>query len=235
MGVLRHLATVDFRKYTGQLSFSQWAAELAAACESVPTPQDVAELVPDAPNLVPDVAEQAPKLSVEELSELLDSTDYLELTSAVASVDEALQVKDEVGSFVISKQNGRPKLQNKLKRAKARLAAMSPGAQPLKEEAPRAAEEVEATCEDYMEVSEDGRELSGSGGLDVDGYHGAWELDRWREGISRSRCKSLFHVFMSYPRSVACPTKPWCTNVHPNAFCSLSEGWKGQSTPKVQV
>ena len=230
MGVLRQLATVDFRKYTSQLSFSQWATEwaveLAAVSESMPTPQDVAELAP-APNLLPDVAELAPKLSVEELSQLLESSGYQEMMSAVASVEEALQIKDEAGSFLISKQNGRPKLQNKLKRVKARLADMSPGPQPSKEEAPRASDEVEMSCEEYMEVSD--RELSGSGCLDVDGYHGAWELDRGREGMSWSRCRSMFHVFVSYPRSVACPTKPWCTTVHPAAFCSLSEGWKGAS------
>ena len=162
MAMLRQLAVTDFRSDPDvQLSFPLWAEGLPTIPAVPPhAPHDASLSEPEAqdeakePSAETSRAPSAPK--VEDLCSFLDSASDADMAKAVASVEEALQAKDTAGAFVIQKQNGRPRLQNKLKRTKARLADLlaksaEPSTQPQQRQAhpPEISQEER---EDYLKI-----------------------------------------------------------------------------------
>ena len=176
-----------------------------------------------------------PLRSADEWCDLLDVAVNSELTNVIAAIEEALQEKRSDGSFVLNKSNGRNKLQNKLKRAKARNITK------VEEESKEASSELDhlarqETSEAKVEedvVEDQVENVSGLGQMDLDGYHGVHRLPQipflpWK---SWDRCKHRSHVFVSgpelpnaWPYPWPCPDNvTWCTSMKPVVFCTLFE------------
>ena len=227
MGMLRELVTADFRDYNSSLSFPLWAEKLPA----IPAVQHEAPDIPELPEPTESTESEPSAKSVpcvEDLCSLLDSASDGEMANAITSIEEALQMKDVAGAFLINKQNGRQRLQNKLKRAKARLADIlakcaEATTQPHSEvQESQISQQVKT--EDYEEQPGTGESRCGCGPIDNDGYHGVPSLPWWKRKsyYYGDRNKNFFRVFMSYPRSIQCPPEPWCTSIKPTAFCCLA-------------
>lgn len=113
--------------------------------------------------------------SADEWCEVLDiAMTKGEVEKVLAEIEEALQLKKSDGSFVFSKSNGRQKLQNKLKRAKARSTG------PLEAKDPEPEREMlEVAPQTAVEDGEPGDQeseavqiVSNLGQMDDDGYLG---------------------------------------------------------------
>ena len=138
----------------------------------MPPQADLQHVGPPDAEVKPGSAEPRPMRSADEWCELLDiAMTKGEVEKVLAEIEEALQLKKSDGSFVFSKSNGRPKLQNKLKRAKARSTA---GPLEVKEPEPER-EMLEVAVEDAEagdQESEAVQIVSNLGQMDDDGYLG---------------------------------------------------------------
>ena len=142
-----------------------------------------------------------------------------------------MQEKDADGSLIITKNSGRNKLQNKLKRAKGRLAKMEstePTLAPV-ETVGIVDSKIEEAIPEYEEHPTGNLDASkssiGVGCIDQHGYHGVDWLPSWADLSNRGwhKCKKFSHFFLSYPKRIQSPSEHWCTNINPTAFCSLSK------------
>ena len=145
---------------------------LAGLPEWVPPQADLQHVGPPDAEVKPGSSEPRPMRSADEWCELLDiAMTKGEVEKVLAEIEEALQLKKSDGSFVFSKSNGRQKLQNKLKRAKARSTA---GPLEVKELEPER-EMLEVAVEDAEagdQESEAVQIVSNLGQMDDDGYLG---------------------------------------------------------------
>ena len=160
-------------------------------------------------------------------------------------VFSVMQEKDAEGSLIITKNTGRNKLQNKLKRAKGRLAKMESKEPVLAPEdvgiVDSKIEEAippEVEYEEHPTGSLDASKRSiGLGCIDQHGYHGVDWLPDWADLSYRGwhKCKKFSHFFLSYPKGTQSPSEHWCTNINPTAFCSLSKLFPSTSYNSLSI
>lgn len=231
MGMVQRLASSDFRAYERPFSFVEWAAEVELSRPAVlvsSVSEDLgrepeAELVAKGESCA---ATPGLVLSVDELCARFDtavaSSDPAAVLDATRGIEEALKAVCSDGSFKIGKSGGRSRLQNKLKRAKAR----SVGSE--KEVASEACSNKEQSSiapidapPEYAEDTATTTVPAGHGPLDGDGYHGILVLPRRYEWSQYwNSCARSAHVFVSYPCGVERPNEPWCIDVRPATFCA---------------
>ena len=161
---------------------------------------------------------------------LLQMHTIISNTKIILTMAHWAQEKDADGSLMITKNSGRNKLQNKLKRAKGRLAKMEskePVLAPV-EDVGIVESKIEEAIPEYEEHptgSLDASKSIGVGCIDHHGYHGVDWLPSWADLSYRGwhKCRKFSHLFLSYPKSIQSPSEHWCTNINPTAFCSLSK------------
>ncbi|CAJ1408069.1 unnamed protein product [Effrenium voratum] len=201
MEMLRLLSGANFRSFSEPFSFVEWAEQAAEQSRARRSEFESREKPAEPTEQAATVAKTA-----DEICKLLDGSTATELQAAIAAAEEALREKLPDGSFRISKNQGRARLQNRLKRAKAKLSE-----EPV---AKLDAQSAQPEVQYEPETSPAGP--AGCGPLDTDGYHGVWELPRWE--CPRKCCKDA-HIFVSYPRGRA-PNKEWCIQVRPQKYCT---------------